>query len=76
MEDQPIPADKVKPIELPEPISAVVPQLTKGKEVTLKVGYVFAKLIGSESIVQLSAKMVKAGKYPPDQWEILEGKKK
>lgn len=70
----PIP-DSIKPIALPEPISAEVPQLTKGKEITLKVGYVFAKLIGSESIVQIPAKQV--GKaYTSDKWEILSGKKK
>lgn len=41
----------------------------------LKTGYVFAKLKGSDSIVQLPAKAI--GKaYSTDKWEVLEGKKK
>lgn len=62
-------------IEVPTPIEALVPSLIPSNEVKLKIGYVFAKLKGTDTIVQVSAKQV--GKaYTEDKWEFLTDKKK
>jgi hypothetical protein len=62
-------------IEVPTPIEAKVPSLIPSNEVKLKIGYVFAKLKGTDTIVQVSAKQV--GKaYTEDKWEFLTDKKK
>jgi len=62
-------------IEVPTPIEATVPSLIPSNEVKLKIGYVFAKLKGSDTIIQVSAKQV--GKaYTEDKWEFLTDKKK
>lgn len=66
---------QVNEFEVPTPIEATVPSLIPSNEVKLKIGYVFAKLKGSDTIVQVSAKQV--GKaYTEDKWEFLTDKKK
>lgn len=66
-----------EPIEIPEPISEVTPSIIGAtKEVPLRIGYVFAKLIGKDSQpIQIPAKYV-GTIYPTDKWEILSDKKK
>ena len=66
---------QVNEFEVPTPIEVTVPSLIPSNEVKLKIGYVFAKLKGSDTIVQVSAKQV--GKaYTEDKWEFLTDKKK
>lgn len=77
MENERVPLDDVQPeaIELPAPIEKATPSLINVKTETLKLGYVFARLIGSDSIIQIPAKQV--GKaFTEDKWEILSDKKK
>lgn len=66
---------QVNEFEVPTPIEVTVPSLIPSNEVKLKIGYVFAKLKGTDTIVQVSAKQV--GKaYTEDKWEFLTDKKK
>lgn len=72
---QPIEELQVNEFEVPTPIEVTVPSLIPSNEVKLKIGYVFAKLKGTDTIVQVSAKQV--GKaYTEDKWEFLTDKKK